>query len=168
MDPLRERTRAFLLVNWSSMAYHGLPWFYHGRRRSVFRSALCCSVFRFTSDRPKLRNAALVLGPGQRGPPTLFRERSVLRAAKRNFVPSRGNFHRSERATLSTRERKRKRKRERKRERERASLITPLVHKSLPLLASFLLVTPFLEPFSTRNRWYFRASVQSRSVVRVT
>lgn len=107
----RAYARAFLLVNWSSrptMAYHGSTMaaavLYSGR----------CSVALFFVSRATARSFETrpSFSAQAKGPPTVSKVHSVLRAAKRNFVPSRGNFHCSERATLSTRERKRKKEKE--------------------------------------------------------
>ena len=137
-------------------AYHGLPWFYHGRRRSVFRSVLCCSVFRFTSDRPKLRNAALVLGPGQ-GPPDRFESAQRITRCKTQFRSQPGQFPLlRESHTFYTWEEEK--------ERKRVSLITPLVHKSRSCL-SLRILSPSLSLLLFFLLYLFRTIFDTKSLV---
>lgn len=123
---------------------------YHGRRccrRSVFRSVLCCSVFRFTSDRPKLRTRPSFSDQA----PTVSKVQRITRCKTQFRFPT-GQFRELREPHFLP---------------ERASLIAPLAHNSpLLFLSLFLPFSPStsLQALSdTKAATFQRAFKQSRS-----
>lgn len=109
---------------------------YHGRRRrrrSVFRSVLCCSVFRFTSDRPKLRTRPSFSDQA----PTVSKVQRITRCKTQFRFPT-GQFRELREPHFLP---------------ERASLIAPLAHNSplfslsLSLYFFLFLLPPLCKPF---------------------
>lgn len=99
---------------------------YHGRRRrrrSVFRSVLCCSVFRFTSDRPKLRTRPSFSDQA----PTVSKVQRITRCKTQFRFPT-GQFRELREPHFLP---------------ERASLIAPLAHNSSLFSLSLSLFLPF-------------------------